>query len=772
MKYYYAPTAQRLENYVPSLESYLETLTVTSLRQFARIWLGKEASKLNKEACLTQVNKVFNNPEALKEVVQQLSDFERSGLSLIKLRDCRTAYIDELAVELLMLGYSFKKSSYGYKRYDAINSLLDKGLMTKLDSSTRLVDDYSDHHFGVFADARILSQIKPLAPQTFNLTPATNVQTCFVKRPSEVLLNLVAFGQAICSVSAVTSAKGIVSKPSLKKIAKVLGWKDDEDEKSPTFLPLPTQFYFSLWQAAGFIDESGQNYSLDVNEKAEKLLEKPFEEQAKLWVRAYKSLNLWIECVPKGIYVYDDDLMRHNKFNSMRAALLVALAALPEPDAWYNISDLSRAMYYRVGLHFSMARYRSGFSPSYRDSEKEVEQAKTKWIEENLDTWQKQEQVWIQSAMTGPLYHLGLVELGFEKSKSSTQTIEFFRLTQAGRAAIYNIFRPELETKTTTTIPTTEQCWVVQPNFDVIVYLESAKPSQLAFIERIGVRKHVDGLTALYHLTQESIYQALESGIEAKIIIESLKTGSLHPIPDNIVRSLTTWAQKRERISVYCNANILEFGDKKSRDEALKKGQVKGTSIGERLILVSSINGLKPKAAISYEPNLPRCLSVDETGSIKINLASKDLLIEGELASYSQADTKNANTWIITRKTVELANSKGWTAEAIIEALSNRCSHRLPPILVKTIQAWSGKNSNSRPKALALPKVTILQVPQQDLADAIAVSKLFVEYFESRLGTNTFLVKTDMVKKLNEKLVELGFTVSNDVLLQEVGSSL
>ncbi|KAF0249994.1 MAG: hypothetical protein FD167_610, partial [bacterium] len=578
MKYYSPPTPQKLEKYVPSLETYLQNLTVTSLRQFARIWLGKEASKLNKEVCIVEVNKVFNKPEALKNVVNQLSKFEQSGLSLIKLRGYRTAYIDELAIELLMLGYPFKKSSYGYNRYDAINSLLDKGLITKLESNTRLVDDYSSYHFGVYADARMLAQIVPLAPQTLNLTPIINVQSNSVKRPSEVLLNLVAFGQAICSASVASSAKGIVTKPSLKKIAKILGWKEDENEKSsPTFLPLPTQFYFSLWEAAGFIDESNQSYSLEVNEKAETVLQQPFEEQAKLWVGAYKSLNLWIECVPKGVYIYDDDLIRHNKFNEMRAALLIALAALPDPTAWYRISDLSRAIYYRIGLHFSMSRYRSGFSPSsYRASEKEVEEQKAKWIEENLDTWQKQEQVWIHSAMTGSLYHLGLVEFGFENNKKS-ENLEIFRLTQVGRAAIYNIFRPELEIKTTTlTKQTNGQCWVVQPNFDVIVYLESAEPPQLAFMERIGVRKHVDGLTALYHITQESVYQALESGIEASIIIETLRVGSLHPIPDNIMRSLSTWAQRREKISVYCNASILEFGDKKSRDEALQKGQVQG----------------------------------------------------------------------------------------------------------------------------------------------------------------------------------------------------
>jgi hypothetical protein len=47
------------------------------------------------------------------------------------------------------------------------------------------------------------------------------------------------------------------------------------------------------------------------------------------------------------VYLYGDHaLSGPSKFNTLRAALLLGLAALPDPEAWYRIEDLSDAINY------------------------------------------------------------------------------------------------------------------------------------------------------------------------------------------------------------------------------------------------------------------------------------------------------------------------------------------------------------------------------------------------------------------------------------------
>jgi hypothetical protein len=51
------------------------------------------------------------------------------------------------------------------------------------------------------------------------------------------------------------------------------------------------------------------------------------------------------------VYLYGDHaLSGPSKFNTLRAALLLGLAALPDPEAWYRIEDLSDAINYQLDL--------------------------------------------------------------------------------------------------------------------------------------------------------------------------------------------------------------------------------------------------------------------------------------------------------------------------------------------------------------------------------------------------------------------------------------
>jgi hypothetical protein len=294
---------------------------------------------------------------------------------------------------------------------------------------------------------------------------------------------------------------------------------------------------------------------LDVSPRAHEFFATPYQTQATAWVKGYRSLTDWIEHLPKGMYLNAESTSAFDKFISLRVALLMALAALPDATAWYRLGDLSDGIYDRIGQHFSLG-YRRSFYPAYGTKPDQVEELRAAWENELRKSWREAEQPWITQAVTGPLFHLGLVALGYTPGIKKTRPT-LFRLTPLGRAVLYDAFRPTNKTEKAV-LPTVVQdrtCWVVQPNFDVVVYLDRASAARLAFIERIAARKPSTGATAVYHLTRETVYAALESGIAPDTLVDTLNRGCDYPLPENIKQTLVDWAARREQLR--CTAVLM-----------------------------------------------------------------------------------------------------------------------------------------------------------------------------------------------------------------------
>ena len=95
------------------------------------------------------------------------------------------------------------------------------------------------------------------------------------------------------------------------------------------------------------------------------------------------------------------------------------------------------------------------------------------WRDELKASWAVRERKWIKQALSTWLYALGMVELGFDEGE-----LVSFRLTQLGREVLH----PHLASASATPAEAAPEAWVVQPNFDVVVYLDRATPAQLAML--------------------------------------------------------------------------------------------------------------------------------------------------------------------------------------------------------------------------------------------------------------------------------------------------
>jgi len=297
---------EEIERLLPSLESYLESLNADKLKKLARVWHGKDAYKMNKETAFQAVRKAFNDASAVRNMVESLTEFERAGLGLAKLRRSGIVYVEEFAAELLMLGLNFKVPRYyssgEYAHYAGINNLLDTRLARRIDGENKEIGQYY-RCAAVFADSRVLEHVELTPPLEINISPVAHSEAGLAKRSGEVLLNLAAFMQAVNKIGGVQlTAKRIPAKSSLSKLSKALGWKDSNDKKTLTPLPGRTSFYLHLIEAAGLLKLDPNIRLLSLSGDAEAAMAAPFEEQARVWAAAWRSLHNWIEHKPGNVY--------------------------------------------------------------------------------------------------------------------------------------------------------------------------------------------------------------------------------------------------------------------------------------------------------------------------------------------------------------------------------------------------------------------------------------------------------------------------------------
>jgi len=765
--------------------STLDRLNSATLKKLARRWVGKEANRLNKGDCIRAVARGLPDREALGALVESLTDFERAGLGLLKLRG-GVAHIDELALELWVLGLPPEATRRSRRRfysgsedvfYEALNSLLGEGLlmMGDWDGSAPRTKEAEVRRWSyvpaAWSDWRILEHLDVSIPATLDLSPVTPPESGLSKSPAEVALRLISLSEGLRKAESIPMTRaGRPAKPFLTRLAKSLGWKDVFATQSDTPLRDAMLFLLKLLDRLGLLDSSPSGGSLALKPDAGRFFEQSPVEQSTALMQAYRSLNGWTEHLPDSIYGFrEEDEASSRKFRALRAGLLLALGALPDPREWYRISDVSDMIFDRVGQRFSLGSF-STYYRGYRTTSEGDWNLRQEWEAKIAEKWDENELPWMAAAMRGPLYHLGLVELGFEPRQKKSG-LSLFRLSQLGRAVLYDTLRegttPDAVELQVPAPRSGGACWSVQSSFEVVLHLERASPSQLAFIERIAEQRSTPGAATVYQITHGSVYAGLETGLEPDQLLETLAQGAEQPIPPNVRRTIKDWAAQRERLAVRPAAEILEFAGPEARDQARGSAKLEGVPLGDRYLLLrkgalSQPQERKCSAIIDYAEPASRCLEVEEDGSVGVTRSSSDLYVRGELAHFAEGDSTDGDCWQLTRASVQASVSRGLAAEAILLSLSERITHDLPLLVQVTVRAWAGE-LDAPNNSVGVASEPVLQVKNDQVAKAIASSALLAPFIRKRLGPKTFLVRRDHAESLSEKLRDLGLAVAEDL---------
>ncbi|MGH7149816.1 MAG: hypothetical protein ACREIU_03920, partial [Planctomycetota bacterium] len=433
---------------------------------------------------------------------------------------------------------------------------------------------------------------------------------------------------------------------------------------------------------------------------ADARLRRPFPEQARTWLdalRAHSSFaaretrtegeEVGSEETDLGGYSFGLDDSSESLPHAMTLRALGRLPAIRE--RWYDAEAFSEALFERAGdfldpglasfgIPFGLAE---GRSPAQEEKRREsIEQARKRWRSFRAPK--------IAGLIRQALFELGLVEVAIvPRSRGREATL--FRPTALGTAAMGGT--PPAPKRATPPAPPGAPCAVVQPNFEVVVDLGAAGPDFLLFCER-SARRISSGPTAVYRLEREAACASFDAGETLESFLGTLGRNSAKGIPANVETTVRDWARRRDRLVVRGSARLLEYGSRAHRDAALAAG-VRGVAVGERFLLLDPAVGRKTARSLARRTIdhalLPaQCVEAEEDGSLTLDPDHADLLVEGEVAAFSDPHPDGGPRHrVITRESLARAKAAGLRAEEIVKRLEARSPVPLPPLLVSTIRA-------------------------------------------------------------------------------------
>jgi uncharacterized protein (UPF0147 family) len=382
-----------------------------------------------------------------------------------------------------------------------------------------------------------------------------------------------------------------------------------------------------------------------------------------------------------------------------RQQLIATLQTLPV-DTWFETADLLERiqdldMDFLFPDHLQMEAYRGNW---YYSNSGSYFYGSTRDL---LDRFEKMEERFVSSAVTGILHALGVVDLGRYRGRWGA-----FRLTEDGRQI--------LGEKRTQVEPDQEEGKIlVQPNFQVL----AMGPVDLAWLARLDLfadRQQADRGAFLYDLTRTSVYRALQLGMEMDEILAWLQDASEVEVPQNVRRTVEEWGAHYERIVFRSGASLLQAADAALLDEMLDDPDL-GSHVARRVSpevalikeeglenLVTKLvdQGLFPAVSGAEPQAADGSVLIRPDGQVVSIHAVPSLHLRGRLARL--AEEVGDGTWRLTPASVRRAGGSKAKVDWLLAELGRLQRGTLSKKLVEQIKAWGGYYGNASVATLTL----------------------------------------------------------------------
>ncbi len=313
-------------------------------------------------------------------------------------------------------------------------------------------------------------------------------------------------------------------------------------------------------------------------------------------------------------------------------------------------------------------------------------------------------------------------------------------------------------------------CMVVQPNKEVMVFLDAAPLKVIFDVYRIAERRKLSDRVATFDMTTETVQRGYAQGTDSKHIIATLNGASHTPVPESIQFQLEDWERMHRRQRIYANGVLIRHPDPDQLD--LITGQLRHENRDNPKV---QILPLGPTSAFLTAPEaegLDRF--IEREGALVINYLGDipppfdfvDPLVVMFKPMHVDIVTKQELARIADKQDDELGDHEFWEFDikairkrwlddpltGIVSFLEPLCDGGLPASQYIILKSHLEK----APEATATRRRTILELEKKEDADVFDRIDDADAYIERRLGPTAFLLVENMEEAAGEWLDELG----------------
>jgi len=330
-------------------------------------------------------------------------------------------------------------------------------------------------------------------------------------------------------------------------------------------------------------------------------------------------------------------------------------------------------------------------------------------VSSEVDGWIKVEGGFVGALVAGPLFWMGLIDLGGPTVPSEEIVPGTYRLTDLGAWMLGLGSAPEIAEEGGRV--------VVQPNFQIMA-MEPVSDRVLGELDEFADSEGGDR-ALLYRLTRQSVYRGQQNGWGVPHIIARLQELCGAELPGNIHRSLEEWDALHNRIVIRRNATLVLASDAPVLDDVCSDrrcAEAMGRRVSDDIMLppgkaedvarVLRQAGWPPLVTPRGQDDSPGSVRLDEAGNVTFLQPTPSLGARARLASLVDEDSVGQGR--IKPGTVKAALKAGRDVDAILADLRAVNVGPVPPALVTQIKAWGNYYGDG-----AMAQVMLLQVRDQ-----------------------------------------------------------
>lgn len=306
---------------------------------------------------------------------------------------------------------------------------------------------------------------------------------------------------------------------------------------------------------------------------------------------------------------------------------------------------------------------------------------------------------------------------------------------------------------------------IVQPNFEVMVFLDNAPITVLHELYRLGERKKLSDRVATFQLLTESVQRGYSLGGDADSLLSLLEKHGHTPVPESVTFQLRDWERVHRRLTIHLGGAALRHPDPERFDlicgqleHDLRESDVRLIRLGARDAFVTDATHQAVDRAANSHPSLridaigtpPECLHFVDPLVFMVDPYEWDIPTSVEIAKITQHLEEDSSPRSLFYE-LDLKKVKkrfpGNTYESLVQFLDPRCPRGLGATQRLRLQA------------------ELLQAPTYHLE-----SDLVVITFEQQSTAEDFLELPDAGSLLLRRLGPTTFVVDgkNLALFEEI----